>query len=233
MNDHLDILAFGAHADDVEIGMGGTLAKFTKAGLKVGICDLTLAQYSSNGTVEQRKQEATVAGERLGIKVRLNLGFQDRELQFSHDKIEEIVKVIRKYQPKVVTAPYYEDRHPDHGNCAKLIEEAVFSAGIRKFLEQIPKHSVQKLYFYMINGFHRPSFYVDISNELEMKVNSLKAYESQFVSAEQGVVTPLTDGYIETVISRDRLFGKQGGVKYAEGFISKTAPFLKEDFFGE
>ena len=108
----LHILAFGAHADDVEIGMAGTIAKYTKQGYEVGICDLTEADLSSNGTIELRKEEAKVAYRIMGVKTRLNLAMPDRGLYMKEEYIREIVKAIRTYKPKLVFAPYYEDRHP-------------------------------------------------------------------------------------------------------------------------
>src|SRR5690625_2305091 len=109
----LDLLIFGAHPDDAEIGMGGTIAKHTTMGLKVGICDLTLAELSSNGTVELRKQEAKQATEALNVTVRTNLQLPDRGLVPAFEHIQRIVAIIREYRPKVVFAPFWQDRHPD------------------------------------------------------------------------------------------------------------------------
>lgn len=218
----LHILAFGAHADDVEIGMAGTIAKYTKQGYEVGICDLTEADLSSNGTVELRKQEALAAAHIMGVKERINLAMPDRGLYMKKEYIREIVKIIRTYKPTLIFAPYYEDRHPDHANCAKLVEEAVFSAGVRKYMPEIQPHRVQSFYYYMINGFHKPNFCIDISEHLTEKVSSLEAYESQFTTGSDGVKTPLTEGYVETVIAREKMFGKEVGVMYAEGFMSKS-----------
>lgn len=234
-NQKLDILAFGAHPDDVEIGMAGTIAKFSSQGYKIGICDLTLAELSSNGTIEIRQAEAKKAGEILGVTTRINLNLPDRGLFKQEDYIKSIVTVIRAYQPKVIFAPYYEDRHPDHGNCAKLVEEAFFSAGIYKYQDekQQSAHKAQNLYFYMINGFHRPSFLIDISETIEKKMASLQAYESQFVKTNGTVDTPLVNGYIPTVESRERLFGREIGVDFAEGFISSKPILLCKDLLGE
>jgi N-acetylglucosamine malate deacetylase 1 len=231
----LHIIAFGAHADDVEIGMGGSIAKLTASGKRIGICDLTDADLSSNGTIELRKQEAKKAAEILGVTERLSLGFPDRGLLLKAEYIREIASVIRKYQPKIVFAPYFEDRHPDHGNCARLVEEAVFSAGIRKYQTenfQAP-HKVSRVYFYMINGFHKPDFTIDISDTMEHKVAALRAYKSQFEQTETSVETPLVNGYIETVEARERLFGQQVGVKFAEGFKSKVPILLNRDLIGD
>ncbi|MGG2092863.1 bacillithiol biosynthesis deacetylase BshB1 [Bacillus sp. S13(2024)] len=228
----LHILAFGAHADDVEIGMAGTIAKYTKQGYEVGICDLTEADLSSNGTVELRKQEAIEAARRLGVQKRMNLAMPDRGLYMKEEYIQEIVKIIRTHKPKLVFVPFYEDRHPDHANCAKLVEEAIFSAGIRKYMPEIPPHRVQSLYFYMINGFHKPDFCIDISSYISHKIAALEAYESQFTKGENGVITPLTEGYVETVVAREKMFGKEVGVTYAEGFMSKRPLLLDEDLIG-
>ncbi|MFJ7725571.1 bacillithiol biosynthesis deacetylase BshB1 [Neobacillus sp. NPDC097160] len=234
-NKQLHILAFGAHADDVEIGMAGTIAKLALEGKRIGICDLTDADLSSNGNVMLRKKEALSAAEILDVQVRTSLGFPDRGLFLNDDYIRKIADVIRSYKPKVVFAPYLEDRHPDHGNCARLVEEAVFSAGIKKYNteECNEPHRVEKLYFYMINGFHKPDFTIDISPFIEKKLAALRAYKSQFEFSEQQYNTPLVNGYIETVEARERMFGKMVGVTFAEGFKTKVPILLKDDLIGE
>ncbi len=230
----LDILAIGAHADDVEIGMGGTIAKYVAMGKNVGICDLTKAELSSNGTVELRLQEAETAARILGVTVRESLDLPDRGLYITEEYIKKIASVIRRYCPELLFIPYFEDRHPDHGNCARLVEEAVFSAGIKKFNtgNDLGPHRVRAVYYYMINGFHKPDFLIDISDNMETKKLALQAYESQFVKNDSSFDTPLVNGYIETVESRERLFGKDAGVMYAEGFITKT-PLVIRDLLGE
>lgn len=230
----LDILAFGAHSDDVEIGMGGTIAKYTKKGFQIGICDLTQAELSSNGTVETRKSEAALAAEILGASPRISLTLPDRGLFPSQAAIRDVVAVIRKHKPKLVFVPYPKDRHPDHGHAAEIVEEAVFSAGIHKYedAEKQPAHKVQNVYYYMINGFHKPEFVIDISETINQKKESLAAYQSQFTRSRQSVETPLTNGYIETVEARERLLGKEVGVTYAEGFFSKRTLLLNNDLFG-
>lgn len=231
---NIDILAFGAHADDVEIGMGGTLAKFSKMGKKILICDLTKAEMSSNGTVRRRIEEANQAAEILGVD-RISLNIPDRGLYLREEYINEIIPIIRKYKPTVVFAPYVVDRHPDHGNATRLVEEAVFSAGVRKVMEneQMAAHHVQNVYYYMINGFHKPDFVIDISTYMTYKIASLNAYQSQFVKKDTTVDTPLVNGYIETVEARERLFGKEVGVLYAEGFKSKKPLVIHTDLLGE
>lgn len=233
--DKCDILAFGAHADDVEIGMGGTIAKYVKKGYNIVICDLTEAELSSNGTVDLRRQEAKNAADILGVKHRIQLKIPDRGLRVTDEYIKKVVTVIRAFQPKIVFAPYYEDRHPDHGNCARIVDEAVFSAGIHKYEdeENLKPHKVDEIYYYMINGFHRPHFLIDISETIQDKLNSLRAYKSQFNKSEHTIETPLTNGYIETVESRERLFGKERGIPFAEGFMTKKPLLLNHDMFGD
>lgn len=231
---HIDILAFGAHADDVEIGMGGTLAKYAHMGKKILICDLTKAEMSSNGTVERRIEEANRAAEILGVK-RISLNLPDRGLYMKDEYIKEIITIIRNYKPTLVFVPYVVDRHPDHGNAARLVEEAVFSAGVRKVMENesFGAHHIQNLYYYMINGFHKPDFVIDISEHMNQKIDSLQAYQSQFIKSDSTVDTPLVNGYIETVEARERMYGKEVGVKYAEGFMSKKPLLIHFDLLGE
>ncbi|OAS86313.1 MULTISPECIES: bacillithiol biosynthesis deacetylase BshB1 [Metabacillus] len=235
MSKLLDMLAIGAHPDDVEIGMGGSIAKYANKGFKIGICDLTKAELSSNGTVSVRQEEAKRAGEILGVAKRIQLTLPDRGLYLTDSAIQSIVTIIRENQPKIIFVPYFEDRHPDHGHCARLVEEAVFSAGIRKYKDtlDLPSHRVQSIYYYMINGFHKPDFVIDISNSIDKKLTSLRAYESQFEKSLGSMETPLTNGYIESVESRERLYGKEVGVMYAEGFKTKNPILLSEDLLGE
>jgi bacillithiol biosynthesis deacetylase BshB1 len=215
--------------------MGGMIAKYVSYGKRIGICDLTRAELSSNGTVDIRKEEARKAADILGVGIRETLNLPDRGLYFNQDYITKIAEVIRKYRPSLVFAPYMEDRHPDHGHCARLVEEAIFSAGIKKLETEgtHPPHKVKNLYFYMINGFHTPDFLVDISSFIDKKIASLEAYESQFVKSPESYETPLVNGYIETVQARESLFGKQAGVQYAEGFKVNKPLLLNMDLFGE
>ncbi|SDW29772.1 bacillithiol biosynthesis deacetylase BshB1 [Paenibacillus sp. CF384] len=227
MIEAVDILAFGAHPDDVEIGMGGTIAKHTSEGFKVAICDLTEAEMSSNGTVETRRQEAAEASSVLGLSHRSTLKLPDRGLTGSAEQIAAIVTEIRRLRPRLVFAPYWSDRHPDHVSCSRLIEEAVFNAKLRNYLPELPPVQVEQLYFYYINDSNEVSLITDISEHMETKIQSLQAYRSQFAPPQQGedrVQTPLTDRYIQRVEARDMLLGQTRGWAYAEGFAIKR-PF--------
>ncbi|WP_409254349.1 bacillithiol biosynthesis deacetylase BshB1 [Bacillus sp. SCS-153A] len=231
----VDILAIGAHSDDVEIGMGGTLAKYAGEGKKIVICDLTRAEMSSNGTPDLREREAEDAASILGVQERRNVGLPDRGLYITKEYIDEIVRVIRFYKPKVVFAPYEIDRHPDHGNASALVKEAFFSAGIRKYGEDSlgKAHKPSALYFYMINGFHNPDFVIDINDYIKTKLKSLQAYQSQFIRSEGRVSTPLTEGYLESVEARERMMGKTAGLVFAEGFLAHQTLIVDKDLLGE
>lgn len=234
MSMQLDILIFGAHADDAEIGMGGTIVKHTSAGLKVGICDLTLANLSSNGTVELRKQEADAAAKVLGLSIRTNLGLPDRGLYLTPENVELVTTQIREFSPKIVFAPYWVDRHPDHVACSKLVEEAVFNAKLRRYMPESEAVQVQDLFFYFINDWHTPDLIVDVTGQYEVKERALSCYRSQFgqVAADGSgdvVQTPLNQGYVERVRARDALLGQRKSITYAEGFAVKT-PYLVNQF---
>lgn len=232
MTEALDILVFGAHADDAEIGMGGTIAKHVQSGHKVGICDLTEAEMSSNGTVLLRKQEAADASKVLGLSVRTNLGLPDRGLEPVRDQIERIVAEIRTFKPRIVFAPYWVDRHPDHVACSRLIEEAVFNSKLRRYMPELPAVQVSQLVYYFINDVDQVSLAVDISDYYDKKRDALMAYRSQFDAAaadSDRVATPLTNRYVERVEARDSLLGQARGWAYAEGFAIKHPHTV--DFF--
>ncbi|MGG2200478.1 MULTISPECIES: bacillithiol biosynthesis deacetylase BshB1 [Paenibacillus] len=229
MTDTLDFLIFGAHPDDAEIGMGGTIAKHAAAGYRIGICDLTLAEMSSNGTVDTRQAEAEEASRIMGLSARSNLKLPDRGLTLSSDFIDRIVAEIRLRKPRVVFAPYWEDRHPDHIACSKLVQEAVFNAKLRRYMPELPAHQVAETYFYFINDTIDPDVMVDVTAYYDTKRLALQAYRTQFTAAPGGdyVSTPLNQGYMERVEARDLLLGQKRSVLYAEGFMSKL-PYMTE-----
>lgn len=227
MSSSLDILIFGAHPDDAEIGMGGTIVKHTLAGYRVGICDLTHAELSSNGTVETRKQEADAASQILGIAIRSNLGLPDRGLFMCMEQINAIVLEIRKHQPRIVFAPYWQDRHPDHVMCSQLVQEAVFNAKLRRYIPQVEAVKVEQLFFYFVNDVYDADVMIDVTTSYESKSKALLAYKTQFFADEPDQVkTPINQGYLERVVARDRLLGQQHSVDFAEGFVSKLPLLL-------
>lgn len=218
----LHILAFGAHADDVEIGAAGTIIKHTIRGDKVAICDLTRAELSSNGDVETRKKEAERAAEIMGIVARYNLEFPDRGIRLHEEQLVACVSLIRRHQPDIILAPYWEDRHPDHEAASRLINEAVFNAGIRQYQKDLgPAHKTSKVYYYFINHHVPADIVIDVSDVYEQKKAALLAYRSQFLADSGAVETPLNRGFLDAIIARDRLYGQQSGVFFGEGFVCK------------
>ncbi|WP_282935605.1 bacillithiol biosynthesis deacetylase BshB1 [Paenibacillus sp. RC67] len=228
MTEPLDILIFGAHPDDAEIGMGGTIYKHAAAGYRVGICDLTYAEMSSNGTVELRQQEASMASQVLKLSMRSNLGLPDRGLWIGPEHIVAITREIRKHKPRIVFAPYWEDRHPDHIACSKLVQEAVFNAKLRRYETETPAHTVEQCYFYFINDVAESDLLVDITDCHEQKMEALRAYRTQFEAVGSNndfVQTPLNQGYLERVEAKDRMLGQKKMIPYAEGFVTKL-PYM-------
>jgi len=228
----LDLLVFAAHPDDAEIGMGGAIVKAVRSGQKVGLIDLTYAEMSSNGDVRTRQREAAAASAILGLTVRDNLGLPDRGLNGAPEQIAAMVSAIRRYRPRAVFAPYTVDRHPDHIACGRMAEEAVFNAKLRRYRPEEPAWTPNMLYFYFINDVHTPQLLMDVSDVHERKMEALRAYRSQFTPADDAadwVQTPLTQGYLDNVVARDRLFGQPKRFAYAEGFIPR-GPLAIERF---
>lgn len=227
----IDILAIGAHADDIEIGAGGTLLKHKRNGRTIALCELTLAELSSNGDVQTRQQEAERARVIMGARERIQLDFGDRHILVQDEHIRPLVGVIRKWKPKVILAPYPEDRHPDHEQCSRLVREAVFSAGIKKYAPETGEaHKVESVFYYFINDFVEPDFCVDVTDVYDEKMELLQCYESQFSLSDERVETPLNTGYFEQIRSREYLFGRKIKVGFAEGFKAKN-PIVLDYFF--
>ncbi|OYD09690.1 bacillithiol biosynthesis deacetylase BshB1 [Paludifilum halophilum] len=220
----VDILAFGAHPDDVEIGAAGILAKHADLGQRTAICDLTNGELSSNGDVETRKREADRAASVLHLKGRYRMGFPDRGLRATSEQVEAMVRLIRRLKPRVVLAPFWKDRHPDHTACSHLVKEAVFDAAIRKKAAEdgVAPHRVDRVYFYFINQVDTADVIVDISEVYRRKKEAILAFESQFVPGPGRVETPLNrPNYLSMVEGRDQLWGHQIGTVYGEGLVSE------------
>jgi bacillithiol biosynthesis deacetylase BshB1 len=216
----VDVLAFGPHPDDIEIGMGGTIARHTAAGLTVGLCDLTAGEMGSNGTVDERLAEAARASAVLGCAWRENLGLPDRRIGKDPAHLDQAVAFIRRHQPKTVAVPYWTDRHPDHGAASALLTEAVFNSGLRRYPAAGEPWRPAWICYYFINDQAPPSFVVDVSDYYERKRQALACHSSQFQLAPDAVGTRLnTPVFRQLIESRDAQFGAQAGVAWAEGFV--------------
>lgn len=227
---NLDILIFAAHPDDAELGMGGTIAKLVAEGKSVGIVDFTEAELSSNGTVESRREEAKEASRILNISIRENLKVPDGGVRVEDDIKTKVVSLLRKYKPRVVFAPYFNDRHPDHIGASKIVKEAVFFSGLKMFETKLDGeaqeiHRYNKLYYYMQTYEFTPSFIVDITEHFKTKMDSVKAYKSQFYNpSEKGEQTFISDPkFIKVVEARARHYGFQIRKEFGEPFFSEEA----------
>ncbi len=221
----LDILAFGAHPDDVELGCGGTLAKEISLGKSVGIVDLTRGELGTRGSAELRDIEAENAKRILGAVVRENLRFADGF--FVNDKAHQlaIIKMIRKYQPDIVLCNAIDDRHIDHGKGSSLVSDACFLSGLLKIQTELDNELQEKwrpkLVYHYIQWKHiEPDFVVDISDFLTKKVDAVKSYSSQFYDPKSNEPeTPITSqNFIDSIAYRAKDLGRLIGVDYAEGF---------------
>jgi bacillithiol biosynthesis deacetylase BshB1 len=217
----IDLLAFGPHADDLEIGLGGTLARHAAQGHSVGLCDLTEAELSSNGTREQRRTEAASAARVLGVLWRENLGWPDGGIATTPEMIRSAVGIIRRHRPRSVAVPYWEDRHPDHVAASHVLRTAVFTSGLRRYATDADPWRPDWVVYYFINDGAVPSFVVDVSDHYQRKRDALACYASQFAPAEDNAVsTRLTaPTFSQLIESRDAQFGALAGVAFAEGLI--------------
>ena len=226
----LDILIFAAHPDDAELGMGGTIAKLTAEGKSVGIIDFTEAELSSNGTIEGRREETAQASKVLNVSVRENLKLPDGKVKVNDEVVNSAIKLLRKYKPRVVFAPYFNDRHPDHIGASKIVKEAAFFSGLKKIETELDgekqqTHRPDKLYYFMQTYEFTPSFVVDISNHFETKMKAVRAYKSQFYNPDaQGELTFISDPkFIKYLEARARHYGFQIRKEYGEPFFSEEA----------
>lgn len=224
----LDVLVFAAHPDDAEIGMGGTIAKLSANNLKVGIVDLTKGEMGTRGSAEIRQQEAIHSAIILKIKVRDNLNLSDGNINQSRENLLALVTSIRKYKPKIVFAPFFNDRHPDHIQTARLVKDAMFFSGLQKIetsdkdIKQEP-YRPGKVFYYMQTYTFEPSFIVDISDHFDEKMNSIRAFTTQFQNVQSTkpdtfISRPEFLNYIE---ARSTFYGFQIGKKYGEPFYSE------------
>ncbi|UFH34282.1 bacillithiol biosynthesis deacetylase BshB1 [Flavobacterium acetivorans] len=221
----LDILAFGAHPDDVELGCAGTILKEISLGKTVGIVDLTRGELGTRGSAEIRDQEANAAAEILGVTVRENLGMRDGFFVNDEKHQLEIIKMIRKYKPEIVLCNAIDDRHIDHGKGSKLVSDACFLSGLMKIETVLDGEKQEawrpKLVYHYIQWKNiQPDFVVDITGFTDKKIESILAYGSQFYdpNSKESESPISSKNFLESLNYRSRDLGRLVGVEHAEGF---------------
>ncbi|MBN8785699.1 MAG: bacillithiol biosynthesis deacetylase BshB1 [Terrimonas sp.] len=242
----LDILAIAVHPDDVELGCSGVLMTEKQNGKKTGVLDLTRGELGTRGSAETRDLEAAAAAEIMRLDIRENLGMADGF--FKNDEAHQrlLIKYIRKYQPEIVLSNALDDRHPDHGRAGHLIKDACFLSGLRKIETKDENGDSQQhwrpkyIFHYIQDRYYEPDFVYDITEVFERKIQSIRAYSSQFHSQEYHSNEPQTyistPEFLNSIIGRQAMFGKMIGVPYAEGFktekmigISNFDSFIQRD----
>ncbi|WP_456437346.1 bacillithiol biosynthesis deacetylase BshB1 [Psychroserpens sp.] len=221
----LDILAFGAHPDDVELGCGATIAKEVSNGKKIGIVDLTRGELGTRGTAETRDQEASAAAQILGITVRENLAFADGFFVNDKNHQLEVIKMIRKYQPDIVLCNAVVDRHIDHGKGSQLVSDACFLSGLLKIETELDGNKQKQwrpkqVYHYIQWKNIEPEFAVDVTGFIDTKMASVLAYKTQFYDPNsKELQTPITSkNFADSIKYRAKDLGRLIGAEYAEGF---------------
>ena len=232
----VDILAFGAHPDDVELGCGGSIAKAISQGKTVGIIDLTRGELGTRGTAEIRDLEAAAAAKVLDVTFRKNLAFRDGF--FVNDEAHQtaIIQLIRIHQPKIVLCNAIEDRHIDHSKGSQLVSDACFLSGLKKIVTKDESGNIQEpwrpahVYHYIQWKEIKPDFVVDISNHIDTKMQAIHAYASQFYDAKsQEPSTPISSqNFLESVRYRAQNLGRLTGVAAAEGFTVERSPLIQD-----
>lgn len=225
----VDLLAFGPHPDDIEIGAGGTIAKLARLGRRVGLCDLTRGELGSNGTVDERLAEANEGAGVLGAEWRRNLEWPDGGID-GPAQVKAAAELVRRCRPATVLIPHEADRHPDHGAASRLLTTAVFRSGLRRYEAAGDAWRPDWVVYYFINDAAPPSFVVDVSDDYDTKRRALDCHRTQFSPpSADAVATRLTAPSFRRLIeTRDAGFGVSVGVTYAEGFVVRE-PVLRAD----
>ena len=219
----MDLLVFGPHPDDAEIGLGGAIARHTAEGYSVGIVDLTAGELSSNGTPTGRRIEADAAATVLGLACRENLEWPDGGIANRPELVRSAAETIRRHRPQAIAIPHWNDRHPDHVRASEVLTSAAFASGLRRYAADGEPWRPDWVCYYFINDSTPPSFVVDVSAHYERKWSALACYRSQFAPVVEdagAVATRLTAPTFRTLIeSRDAQFGALAGVAFAEGVV--------------
>ncbi|MFL2592381.1 MAG: bacillithiol biosynthesis deacetylase BshB1 [Cryomorphaceae bacterium] len=230
----IDILAIGAHPDDIELGCGGTILNEIHKGKKVGLIDLTAGELGTRGSVEKRKQESYKASKILGVDFRLNLGMKDGFIKNDEKSQIQVIRFIRKYQPDVIICNAPDDRHVDHAEASKLVVSSSFLSGLVKINTNLDNNNQNpwrpnNVYHYIQWKNLEPTFVVDISQHIEKKMEAVLSYDSQFYNpkSEEPDTLISSEKFLDSITARSADFGRLIGVEHAEGFISNKLVGVK------
>jgi bacillithiol biosynthesis deacetylase BshB1 len=226
----VDVLAFGAHPDDIELGCGGTLVALARRGYRFGLCDLTRGEAGTRGTPETRAGEALRAAAILGAAFRVTLDLGDGSLRTDRAAELEVIGVVRRARPRLVLSPWESDRHPDHVRTSRLVTEASWYAGLASLRTGDAAHRPQQVVYFPSSFVAAPAFLVDVTAAFETKLEAIRAYRSQFHDPEaSGPETFVsTKGFLDGITARAQAFGRIIGVPYAEGFLSRVPPRIDD-----
>lgn len=236
----IDILAFGAHPDDVEISVAGTIIKHIQHGYSAGVIDLTRGELGTRGDADIRALEASAAAKSMGLSARENLEISDGFVEVNRENKMKVIEVLRKYRPKVILMPFERDRHPDHGACGRLVRESCFLSGLKKLDTGQEPYRPTQIFNYFLSWEFEFSFVVDITDHFEAKMEAIKCHASQFhrPGGEDEPQTILSrPDFFQFIETRARYYGRRIGVDFGEPFFSpgvmkandltklKTGPF--------
>ena len=219
----LDLLAFGAHPDDVELFAGGTMAKMASMGYSTGIIDMSRGELGTRGTPEIRKQEANKAAEILNVKIRENLRMPDGNVTMNQQSRLKVIKIIRNYRPQIVLTHHWDDKHPDHVNTSRIIDEAVHHSGLAKIDTGQERYRPETILYFKLPPGAPPSFVVDISEFVDQRIEAIKAYKSQLYDpSSQAPMTKLSQpGFLSKVEAIHAYYGTLIDKRMGEGFFFK------------
>ena len=234
----LDAIAFGAHPDDVELTCAGTLIKLVQKGYHIGMVSLTAGELGTRGDHQIRQSEFKQSAAIIGAAEYEVINLADGQLVNLWEQKLEVIHIIRRYKPRIIFAPFWEDRHPDHANASRIIQEASFISGLEKIDTGQEAHRPNRVVYYPSRLEFQPSFIVDVSEYHDLKMEAILTYKSQFPSSNKGGEETNTNishpGFLEAIIARAKQYGSYIGVEYAEPFLVREPIKLDDpvDFFG-
>jgi len=229
----LDVLAFGAHPDDVEMTAGGLLCRLVDSGLGVGIIDLTRGELGTRGTPEIRTQEAQVAAEIIGARLRKCLDMPDGDVANTPEARLKVIRALREHRPSLIVIPYRECEHPDHANAGKLVRDAAYFSGLKKIDTGQERFQPSRVIHYMTRTRFDPTFIVPIDDYFERKMEAIRAHASQFYrpdDAGENETRISQPGFLDFLALRDRTYGAMVGSMYAEPYYMRETPRIENPF---